>query len=158
MDYVLGALSWLFTTLFAVLWWIVATLFWVFLWLILPLIIVAYFAMRIAESVLGKDVVRAWLKTQSMKFGAGTWVRVRRLSFALSALPVRVTLWFIVYAVWHALVSLLWRPKWSPWRRAWSKRWKPVKRTPSGRRIKEPAKDKAPSKPVADKPAANTPN
>ena len=35
MDYVLGALSWLFTTLFAVLWWIVATLFWVFLWLIL---------------------------------------------------------------------------------------------------------------------------
>jgi hypothetical protein len=143
METLLGALGWLVWTVLGIVWWIVTTLFWVFLWLILPLLIVAFVALRIAESALGKDAVRGWLKAQSLKFGAGTWVRVRRLSFALTALPLRVSLWFIVYAVWHALVSLIWRPKWSPWRRAWAKRWKPVKRTPSGRRMKEPAKNSA---------------
>ncbi len=149
METLLGVLGWIVWTLLAIVWWILTTLFWVFLWLILPLLIVAFVALRIAESVLGKEAVRAWLKAQSLKFGAGTWVRVRRLSFALTALPLRVSAWFIVYTVWHALVSLIWRPKWSPWQRAWAKRWKPVKRTPSGRRVKEGA-----SKATRETPAA----
>jgi hypothetical protein len=74
---------------------------------------------------LGPDLVRGWVKTQSMKYGAGAWVRARRLLFALGALPLRVLGWLIVYTLWHSIVSLAWKPRWHPWPRAWAKRWKP---------------------------------
>ncbi len=135
MDYLTGAISWLFWTLIAIVMWVLSYVFWIVVWLILPLAIAAFVAVRVAEKVFGGTVVRAWVKTQSMKFGAGAWVRARRLLFALGVLPVRVLLWFVVYAVWHSLVSLLWRPKWQPWQRAWDKRWKAPQTTPSGRRM-----------------------
>ena len=136
MDTITGAIGWVFGTLFAILWWIAGTLFWIFFWLVLPVLIVGFLGLRGAEKVLGPDVVRAWVKSKTMKFGGGAWVRARRLTFALGVLPVRVLGWFVVYVVWHSLVSLLWRPKWQPWQRAWGKRWKPVKRTASGRVVK----------------------
>ncbi len=91
---------------------------------LLPLAIVAFIALRASEKVLGPEVVRAWVKARAMRFGAGTWARVRPWLFAFSVAPFRVLLWFPVYAVWHAAVSLFWKPRWTPWQRAWGKRWK----------------------------------
>lgn len=124
---ILSPLFWLIGWLLAIIWWIVSYLLWLLLWFLVPLAIVAFVALRIAEKMLGPDVVRGYIKKQSMKFGTATWVRARRLSFALGALPLRVLGYFIVYAVWHSIVSLFWRPNWHPWQRAWSKRWKPKK-------------------------------
>lgn len=143
METIFGAVAWGFWTLIGIVFWLLEKLFWIFLWLILPLLIAAFVALRLAESVLGKDRVRAWIKAKSLKYGGTVWVRARRLTFALGVLPIRVLAWFVVYAVWHSIISLIWRPKWSPWQRAWSKRWKPVKRTPSGRPVKAPTPAKS---------------
>ncbi len=140
MDYLTGALWWIISSIFAVFWWIVATILWMLVWFVLPIAVVAFIALRGAESTFGQDAVRAWLKARSMKYGAGVWDRVRRISFALGVLPFRVIAWFAVYAVWHAVVSVFWRPKWQPWTRAWGRRWRRVKVTPSGRVVKADAK------------------
>ena len=128
MSYLTSAIAWIFWTIVSVVTWVLSYLFWIFVWLVLPLVIVAFVAVRLAESILGQDVVRAWVKARSMKYGAGAWVRARRLLFALGVLPVRVVFWFAIYAVWHSLISLFWRPRWTPWARAWSKRWRPAAR------------------------------
>lgn len=125
MDAVLSLIVWIFSTVGGILLWIANQLLWIVIWLLLPLAIVAFVAVRVAEKMLGQDLVRAWVKTQSLKFGAGAWTRARRLLFALGALPVRVLAWLIVYVIWHSLISLFWKPRWHPWPRAWAKRWKP---------------------------------
>ena len=83
--------------------------------------------MRLAERAFGEKVVRDWIKARAMRISAGTWDRIRPWLFALGVLPFRVLAWFVVYAIWHAIVSLFWRPGWKPWERAWSKRWKGAK-------------------------------
>ncbi len=126
MDYLTGALSWILWTFVSLVTWVLSYVFWIFVWLILPFALFAFIAVRVAETALGQDVVRAWVKAKSLKFGTGAWVRARRLLFALGVLPVRVLFWFAVYAVWHTIVSLLWTPRWQPWPRAWGKRWRPA--------------------------------
>lgn len=123
---ILSPILWLLGWVFSILWSIVWYLLWVVIWLVLPFALVAFVALRVAEKALGPDVVRAWVKAQSMKYGSGVWTRVHRLLFALGALPLRVLGWLIVYTIWHSLVSLLWKPRWHPWSRAWAKRWKPM--------------------------------
>ena len=62
MDFVTALLGWIVAALglvLGVLWWIVSYLLWGFVWLLLPLAIVAVLALRIAEKILGPDVVRA---------------------------------------------------------------------------------------------------
>lgn len=127
MEIVTTVLGWLFAVLsfvLGILWWIVSYLLWGVLWLLLPLAIVVFVALRAAEKMFGQEMVRAWVKARAMKFGVGTWERVRPWLFALGVAPFRVLLWFPVFAVWHALISLLWKPRWTPWQRAWSKRWR----------------------------------
>ena len=125
MDYILTPVSWLFWTVLGVLSWILSKLFWIVVWLVLPFALAAFVALRLAEKALGQEVVRAWLKAQSMKYGLNAWTRVRRLTFALGVLPLRVLGWLALYTVWHSLVSVLWTPRWRPWPRAWAKRWTP---------------------------------
>ena len=118
-------------SLLAIVWWIAGYLFWVVVWLVLPFAVVAYVAMRVAEKVFGRQLVRAWLMERSRRLGGGIWERLSRLLVASSVLPFRVLFWLAIYAVWHSFVSLLWTPRWRPWSRAWGKRWKPVKPSPS---------------------------
>lgn len=125
MDTLLWAICSVISLLLSVVWWIAGYLFWVFIWLILPFAIVAYLAMRAAEAIVGRDAVRAWVKDRSRRLGGGIWDRLSRLLLASSVLPFRVLFWFVVYAIWHSIVSLMWTPKWRPWTRAWSKRWRP---------------------------------
>lgn len=139
MATIISVITWVVSTLFAIVVWVIGKLFWIILWLVLPLVILAFIALRVAESVLGQEAVRTWVKARSLKYGGAAWIRARRLLFALGVLPVRVLAWFAVYAVWHSIVSLLWRPKWHPWRKAWSKRWKKPKTTRSGRPVKTAA-------------------
>lgn len=133
---ILSPIVWLLGWILAILWWIVSYVLWAVLWFLLPFAILAFVALRVAEKVLGPDIVRAWVKKQSLKFGTGTWVKARRLTFALGALPLRVVGWLIVYTIWHSLISLFWKPRWNPWPRAWDKRWKP----PQTRRAAKTAK------------------
>lgn len=129
MDLILTLLSpfvWLLGVVLSILWWIVWQLLWIVVWLLLPIAIVAYVAFRVAEKLLGEAMVRGWLKRQSARLGGGVWDTLRRTFVAASVLPFRVMIWFIVYAVWHSILSLLWTPRWRPWQRAWAKRWKPA--------------------------------
>lgn len=125
MDTILAPIVWLVGSLLGLVWWLVMQLFWIAVWLLLPVAVVVFLALRIAERAAGRDTVRAWVKAHTLKYGADAWARARRLTFALGALPFRVLAWFLVYALWHSIVSLAWRPKWSPWIRAWGKRWRP---------------------------------
>lgn len=124
MDYVLAPFLWLIGVLVSIILWIVTQVLWILLWLVLPLLVVAFIALRIAERVLGQDKVRAWIRVRTQKYGSAASKRVQRWIFALGVVPVRVLFWFVLYAVWHSAVSLLWRPRWSPWQRAWAKRWR----------------------------------
>lgn len=124
MSALLDLLAWVFWTLWSIVSWVLWQLVWIFVWFLLPFALAAFIALRIAEKALGPDVVRAWVKAKTMRFGAGAWDRTRRLLFALGVLPLRVLGWLMVYALWHSIVSLFWRPRWSPWQRAWAKRWK----------------------------------
>lgn len=125
MEALFGAIFYVLSAMFGIVMWVLWQLAWIVLWLILPVLIVAYAAVRIAENILGRDVVRGWLRSRSLRLGGGLAVRSRRFLLAMSALPFRVVFWFLMYAVWHSLVSLVWRPKWKPWTRAWSKRYRP---------------------------------
>jgi len=124
MDYVLAPFIWLLGLLASIILWLVTQIFWILLWLVLPLAIVAFVALRIAERMLGQEKVRAWVRVRTRKYGSAASKRAQRWIFALGVVPVRVLFWFVLYAVWHSVVSLLWRPRWSPWRRAWAKRWR----------------------------------
>lgn len=124
MDYLLAPIFWLLGLLLSIIWWIFTQLLWIVLWLLLPLAVVAFIALRVAERVLGQERVRGWVKARSQKYGAAASKRIQRLAFALGVLPLRVLFWFPIYAIWHSIVSLLWRPKWTPWQRAWAKRWR----------------------------------
>lgn len=122
-SFVVGVLWWLAGWL----WWLVSTLLWALLWTVLPLAVVAFGALRLADYVLGRAVVQAWVRTQALKFGAGTFRRTRVALFALGTLPLRVLGWLVVYTLWHSIVSLFWTPRWRPWQRAWSRRWRRVR-------------------------------
>jgi hypothetical protein len=128
MEYVFAPILWLLGLLASILLWIVTQLLWIVLWLLLPVLVVAFIALRVAERVLGEAKVRAWVKARTAKYGTAASVRMRRLLFALGVAPVRVLFWFVIFAIWHSVVSLLWRPKWTPWQRAWAKRWRPPQR------------------------------
>lgn len=122
MDYLLAPVFWILGLLVSIVWWVIVQILWIILWLLLPLAIVAFIALRVAERVLGQEKVRGWVKARTQKYGASASKRIQRWIFALGVLPIRVLFWFPLYALWHSVVSLLWRPKWSPWQRAWAKR------------------------------------
>jgi hypothetical protein len=124
MHYVFAPILWLLGILANILLWVVTQLLWIVLWLMLPILVVAFIALRVAERVLGQERVRAWVRARTAKYGTAASIRARRLLFALGVAPVRVLFWFVVYVIWHSIVSLLWRPKWTPWGRAWAKRWR----------------------------------
>ena len=122
MDYVFAPIIWILGFFANVVLWVFWQLLWIALWLALPLLIIAFIALRGAEYILGQQKVRSWVKERAARYGTATSVRARRALFALGTVPLRVLFWFIIYAVWHSVVSLAWRPKWSPWRRALAKR------------------------------------
>jgi hypothetical protein len=122
MGYVFAPIIWILSFIANVLLWVVTQLLWIVLWLVLPLFIFALIALRLAEYVLGREKVRSWVKARAAKYGTATSIRARRALFALGTVPLRVLFFFTIFAVWHSIVSLAWRPKWSPWRRAWAKR------------------------------------
>jgi hypothetical protein len=124
MDYVFAPIIWLLSTIFSIVLWLVTQLLWMVLWLLLPIAVVAFIGLRVAEYTLGQDRVRAWVKARTAKYGSAASIRARRILFALGVVPVRVLFWFVIFAVWHSIVSLLWRPRWTPWRRAWARRWR----------------------------------
>ncbi|MBS0251893.1 MAG: hypothetical protein JSR78_12610 [Proteobacteria bacterium] len=124
MDYLLAPLFWILGLIASIVWWVIVQILWIVLWLLLPLAVVAFICLRVAERVLGEDKVRGWVKARTQRYGSAASKRMQRWIFALGVLPIRVLFWFPVYALWHSVVSLLWRPKWSPWQRAWAKRWK----------------------------------
>jgi hypothetical protein len=124
MDYVFAPIIWLLGLLANIVLWLITQLLWIVLWLLLPIVVVAFVGLRIAEYALGQERVRAWVRARTVNYGSAASTRARRILFALGVVPVRVLFWFVIYAVWHSIVSLLWRPRWTPWRRAWAKRWR----------------------------------
>jgi hypothetical protein len=129
MDQVWTILVGLIWAVLTAFWWLSTNLLWLLFWYALPLILIAFIAIRAAEYVLGKERVRTWVRTKSLKFGRGAWQRTHRVFFALGTLPLRVLWWLFVFGLWHSLVALFWTPRWSPWQRAWSRRW--TRRRPS---------------------------
>jgi hypothetical protein len=124
MDYVFAPIVWLLGFIANVVLWLVWQLLWIVLWLVLPILVIAFVALRAAEYILGQERVRTWVRARTAKYGTAASIRARRLLFALGVVPVGVLFWFVIYAVWHSIVSLLLRPRWTPWRRAWAKRWR----------------------------------
>jgi hypothetical protein len=106
-----------------VLSWLVLQLFWAVLWVALPVIVAAVLCAIAAERLIGKEPVRSWIRTHAYRLLARALHRARRAVFGLAALPVRVVGWFVIYATWHAMISLWWTPRWSPWQCAWRRRW-----------------------------------
>ncbi|HMN36256.1 MAG TPA: hypothetical protein PKD49_00895 [Hyphomicrobium sp.] len=123
----------------AALWWIVSYAVWGALWLVAPVLLAALVAVRVADRAFGRESVRAWVKARTMRFGAGAWQRVRPWLFALGAAPFRVLAWFVMFAVWRAVIGVFWTPRWSPWNRAWGKRWKGGAAAPRQPTAKDPA-------------------
>jgi hypothetical protein len=124
MDYLLAPLFWVLGLIASIVWWVIVQILWIVLWLLLPLAIFAFVVLRVSEKVLGQGRVRAWVTARTQKYGSAASKRMQRWLFALGVLPIRVLFWFPIFALWHSFVSLLWRPKWSPWQRAWAKRWR----------------------------------
>lgn len=104
--------------------WLVGYLLWLAFWVLAPVILMAILAVRVAEYALGPEMVRAWVKRISLKFGAGAWRRTHRLLFALGVMPIRVLGWLMLYSLSHVVISLFWTPRWNPWQRAWDRRWR----------------------------------
>jgi hypothetical protein len=93
------------------------------LWLALPMCVAAILCVLVAQRLFGKDLVRPWIRKQSLSFAKLAWHRTRKAVFVLWAVPVRVLVWFVIFALWHAVLNLWRTPRWIPWRRAWRCRW-----------------------------------
>jgi hypothetical protein len=106
-----------------VLCWLLVQLFWLLLWLTLPIGIVAVVGVLVAERVLGRQQVRPWIRKQLGGIAGHAWRRVRSALFALWSVPLRVLVWFVIFARWYAVLNLWRTPRWTPWGRAWGRRW-----------------------------------
>ena len=69
MEYLLAPIFWLLGLLASILWWVFMQILWIVLWLLLPLAVLAFVALRVAERVLGQEKVRAWVKSRTQKYG-----------------------------------------------------------------------------------------
>jgi hypothetical protein len=107
----------------AVLSWLLLQSFWLLLWLALPICVAGFLAVLVADRLVGKEVVRLWIKKQSLRLATWAWHRVRRALFAVWAVPLRVLQWFVIFALWYAILNLWRTPRWTPWQRAWRCRW-----------------------------------
>ena len=77
MEYLLAPIFWLLGLLASILWWVFMQILWIVLWLLLPLAILSFVALRVAERVLGQEKVRAWVKSRTQKYGASASKRSR---------------------------------------------------------------------------------
>jgi hypothetical protein len=120
-------LWWLGVQAISVVWtllsWILLQLFWLLLWMALPICVAAILCVLAAERFVGKERVRIWLRQQFLSLARRSWRRLRRALFAFWAVPLRVANWFVIFALWYAVLSLLRTPRWTPWQRAWRCRW-----------------------------------
>jgi hypothetical protein len=107
----------------AVLSWLLVQLFWLLLWMVLPICVAAILCVFVTERVLGKELVWRWIRKQSLSLANRAWHRTRGALFVVSAVPVRVLNWFVIFALWYAVINLWRTPRWTPWQRAWRCRW-----------------------------------
>jgi len=118
-----------------ILWWLVAQLIWavwaifswllvqLLLWLALPVCVAGILCVFVAQRLFGKDLVWSWIRKGSLSLSKRVWHGVRRALFVLSAMPLRVFAWFVIFALWHAVLNLWRTPRWTPGQRAWRCRW-----------------------------------
>ena len=120
-------LFWFVAQIIWVVWtvlsWLFLQVFWLVLWLMLPICAAAVLCVFAAERLLGKDLVRGWLRRNALSFASEAGQRARKMLFALWSVPARVLGWFVVFALWYAVLNLWRTPRWTPWRRAWRCRW-----------------------------------
>jgi hypothetical protein len=107
----------------AVLSWLLVQLFWLLLWSALPIGIAAVLCVLAAERLLGKGLVRSWVRAQALAIAERARRHAGRALVALCTVPARVMLWFVIFALWHAVLNLWRTPRWTPWARAWRCRW-----------------------------------
>jgi hypothetical protein len=106
-----------------VLSWLLVQLFWLLLWFALPICVAAILCVVAAERLLGKEPVWRWIRTQLLSLAKRAWLRARRALFVAWVVPVRLLNWFVIFALWHAVLNLWRTPRWTPWARAWRCRW-----------------------------------
>jgi hypothetical protein len=123
MDILLWLSAQILWTVWAVLSWLLLQVFWLLLWSLLPICLAAILCALAAERVLGRKLVRSWLRKNALMIANAVRRRMPRLIFGLWAVPARVLGWFVVFALWHAVLNLWRTPRWTPWRRAWRRRW-----------------------------------
>jgi hypothetical protein len=115
--------AYLLWAVWAVLSWLLVQLFWLLLWLALPICVAAILCVFATERILGKELVWRWIRKQSLGLANRAWHRTRGALFVVWAVPVRVLNWFVIFALWHAVINLWRTPRWTPWQRAWRCRW-----------------------------------
>ena len=123
MEILLWLSAQILWTVWAVLSWLIMQVVWLLLWSLLPICLAAILAALAAERVLGKRMVRSWLRKNARMAVNAARRRMPKVLFALWAVPARVLGWFVVFALWHAMLNLWRTPRWTPWRRAWRCRW-----------------------------------
>jgi hypothetical protein len=120
-------LWWLISQMIWVVWavvaWLLLQLFWLLLWLVLPICAAAALCVFVGERLFGKELVRPWIRKQSRCLAKRARLRIRRALFVVWAMPVRLLNWFVIFALWHAVLNLWRTPRWTPWQRAWRCRW-----------------------------------
>ena len=110
MD-ILSIILYLFWLIFSVVWWFLSFLFLPLFILLIILIIVLRFAYR-------SPYFKPYLDKKFKQIGAYGLDKFKAILYTITVVPFHVLLRFILLSVWHAIISLLWKPKWSPWERA----------------------------------------
>jgi hypothetical protein len=123
MDILLWLGAHILWMVWAIVSWLLLQVFWLLLWSLLPICVAAVLCALAAERVLGKQLVRSWLRKQVLAVANAVRRRMPKMLFALWAVPARVFAWFVLFALWHAVINLWRTPRWTPWRRAWRCRW-----------------------------------
>jgi hypothetical protein len=123
MELLLWLAAQIIWVIWAVLSWLLLQLVWMLVWVTLPICIFGISCILLAERFLGKPLVRRWIGKHSRRLTRTAWQRTRKFVFALWAVPTRVLGWFVVFALWHAVLNLWRTPRWRPWRRAWRRGW-----------------------------------
>ena len=110
MD-ILSIITFIISIIFSVIWWILSFFF-------LPLFILLVIALLVIRFAYRFDYLKPFIDRQFKKLGQYGLNSAKGIAYALTVLPLHVLFRFLWLSVWHAFISLLWKPKWSPWERA----------------------------------------
>ena len=111
IDFLISIILFIFGILWSIVWWFLSFLFF-------PIVVLAIILAVILRYAYKSPYFRPYLDRKFRQLGERGLGSVKKLLHAITVMPLHVLLRFLGFSILHAIISLLWKPKWTPWQKA----------------------------------------